>query len=178
MFSHANKANLDWIYNQIVVIYQLLPDTITGSNKHSNKCTLCALMWLINWSHPTLFWFLTDHIDERQVCNAVSPSKDVDGFHVVNVGRMCLDQSTMLPATPWGVWEIIKRTGICWWCIKLLYAMSMNWRLFCVILFDYYIMQSVSICYLKLYRNQQFFFTLFFKRYSYNWEECCGSRAL
>lgn len=53
----------------------------------------------------------TDHIDERTVCNAVSPTKDVDGFHVVNVGRMCLDQSTMLPATPWGVWEIIKRTG-------------------------------------------------------------------
>ncbi|KAG7476591.1 hypothetical protein MATL_G00084590 [Megalops atlanticus] len=55
---------------------------------------------------------LPDHIDERRVCNAVSPDKDVDGFHVVNVGRMCLDQSTMLPATPWGVWEIIKRTGI------------------------------------------------------------------
>lgn len=54
---------------------------------------------------------LTEHIDERAVCNAVSPTKDVDGFHVVNVGRMCLDQSTMLPATPWGVWEIIKRTG-------------------------------------------------------------------
>lgn len=54
---------------------------------------------------------LTDHIDERTICNAVSPTKDVDGFHVVNVGRMCLDQSTMLPATPWGVWEIIKRTG-------------------------------------------------------------------
>lgn len=54
---------------------------------------------------------LADHIDERTVCNAVSPTKDVDGFHVVNVGRMCLDQSTMLPATPWGVWEIIKRTG-------------------------------------------------------------------
>ncbi|XP_051545790.1 bifunctional methylenetetrahydrofolate dehydrogenase/cyclohydrolase, mitochondrial isoform X1 [Myxocyprinus asiaticus] len=55
---------------------------------------------------------LPDHIDERRVCNAVCPGKDVDGFHVVNVGRMCLDQSTMLPATPWGVWEIIKRTGI------------------------------------------------------------------
>lgn len=54
---------------------------------------------------------LPDHIDERRICNAVSPSKDVDGFHVVNVGRMCLDQSTMLPATPWGVMEIIKRTG-------------------------------------------------------------------
>uniref|UniRef100_A0A8C7Z9L4 Methenyltetrahydrofolate cyclohydrolase n=1 Tax=Oryzias sinensis TaxID=183150 RepID=A0A8C7Z9L4_9TELE len=55
---------------------------------------------------------LPDHIDERMICNAVAPAKDVDGFHVVNVGRMCLDQTTMLPATPWGVWEIIQRTGI------------------------------------------------------------------
>uniref|UniRef100_A0A3B3CXC6 methenyltetrahydrofolate cyclohydrolase n=1 Tax=Oryzias melastigma TaxID=30732 RepID=A0A3B3CXC6_ORYME len=55
---------------------------------------------------------LPDHIDERTICNAVAPAKDVDGFHVVNVGRMCLDQTTMLPATPWGVWEIIQRTGI------------------------------------------------------------------
>ncbi|NXD46444.1 MTDC protein, partial [Copsychus sechellarum] len=55
---------------------------------------------------------LAEHIDERRVCNAVSPHKDVDGFHVLNVGRMCLDQDSMLPATPWGVWEIIQRTGI------------------------------------------------------------------
>ncbi|XP_019401526.1 PREDICTED: bifunctional methylenetetrahydrofolate dehydrogenase/cyclohydrolase, mitochondrial [Crocodylus porosus] len=55
---------------------------------------------------------LPEHIDERKICNAVTPDKDVDGFHVINVGRMCLDQYTMLPATPWGVWEIIKRTGI------------------------------------------------------------------
>ncbi|XP_069473745.1 bifunctional methylenetetrahydrofolate dehydrogenase/cyclohydrolase, mitochondrial [Ambystoma mexicanum] len=55
---------------------------------------------------------LPEHIDERKICNAVTPDKDVDGFHVVNVGRMCLDQYSMLPATPWGVWEIIKRTGI------------------------------------------------------------------
>lgn len=68
---------------------------------------VCHLVDLI----VTCICFPTDHIDERAVCNAVSPTKDVDGFHVVNVGRMCLDQSTMLPATPWGVWEIIKRTG-------------------------------------------------------------------
>ncbi|MBN3283350.1 MTDC protein, partial [Polyodon spathula] len=55
---------------------------------------------------------LPEHIDERKVCNAVVPGKDVDGFHVVNVGKMCLDQRAMLPATPSGVWEIIKRTGI------------------------------------------------------------------
>uniref|UniRef100_UPI00398E9A6C bifunctional methylenetetrahydrofolate dehydrogenase/cyclohydrolase 2, mitochondrial-like isoform X2 n=1 Tax=Pristiophorus japonicus TaxID=55135 RepID=UPI00398E9A6C len=55
---------------------------------------------------------LPDHIDERSVCNAVAPEKDVDGFHVVNVGRLCLDQQAILPATPAGVWEIIRRTGI------------------------------------------------------------------
>lgn len=61
-----------------------------------------------------LFFFsfsFPEHIDERKICNAVTPDKDVDGFHVINVGRMCLDQYSMLPATPWGVWEIIKRTG-------------------------------------------------------------------
>ncbi len=46
---------------------------------------------------------LPEHIDERRVCNAVAPEKDVDGFHVINVGRLCLDQSSMLPATPWGL---------------------------------------------------------------------------
>ncbi|NXD31636.1 MTDC protein, partial [Spelaeornis formosus] len=55
---------------------------------------------------------LPGHMDERRVCNAVSPHKDVDGFHVLNVGRLCLDQDAMLPATPWGVWEIIRRTGL------------------------------------------------------------------
>ncbi|NXP66172.1 MTDC protein, partial [Chloropsis cyanopogon] len=54
---------------------------------------------------------LPGHMDERRVCNAVSPHKDVDGFHELNVGRMCLDRDAMLPATPRGVWEIIRRTG-------------------------------------------------------------------
>lgn len=67
-------------------------------------------MYMLTCNHHS-HCLLTEHIDERRICNAVSPDKDVDGFHVVNVGRMCLDQSTMLPATPWGVWEIIKRTG-------------------------------------------------------------------
>ncbi|XP_069781685.1 bifunctional methylenetetrahydrofolate dehydrogenase/cyclohydrolase, mitochondrial-like [Narcine bancroftii] len=55
---------------------------------------------------------LPDHIDERLLCNAVAPEKDVDGFHVVNVGRLCLDQQAILPATPAAVWEMIKQTGI------------------------------------------------------------------
>ena len=51
------------------------------------------------------------HIKERIICNAVSPEKDVDGFHVVNVGRFCVDLNSMIPATPAGVIEMLKRTG-------------------------------------------------------------------
>lgn len=46
------------------------------------------------------------------ICNAVSPSKDVDGFHIMNVGRFCLDMKTLIPCTPLGVQELIKRSGI------------------------------------------------------------------
>ncbi|XP_023690209.1 bifunctional methylenetetrahydrofolate dehydrogenase/cyclohydrolase 2, mitochondrial-like isoform X4 [Paramormyrops kingsleyae] len=53
-----------------------------------------------------------EHINERAVCNAVAPEKDVDGFHIVNIGKLCLDQKSMVPATPAAVWEIIKRTEI------------------------------------------------------------------
>nr|XP_025964441.1 probable bifunctional methylenetetrahydrofolate dehydrogenase/cyclohydrolase 2 isoform X5 [Dromaius novaehollandiae] len=55
---------------------------------------------------------LPDHIDERTVCNAIAPEKDVDGFHIINIGRLCLDQPSVIPATAAAVWEIIKRTGI------------------------------------------------------------------
>ncbi|XP_041283132.1 probable bifunctional methylenetetrahydrofolate dehydrogenase/cyclohydrolase 2 isoform X1 [Onychostruthus taczanowskii] len=55
---------------------------------------------------------LPGHLDERTVCNAIAPEKDVDGFHVVNIGRLCLDQPSIIPATAAAVWEIIKRTGI------------------------------------------------------------------
>ncbi|XP_030333893.1 probable bifunctional methylenetetrahydrofolate dehydrogenase/cyclohydrolase 2 isoform X6 [Strigops habroptila] len=55
---------------------------------------------------------LPDHIEERAVCNAIAPEKDVDGFHIMNIGRLCLDQPSIIPATAAAVWEIIKRTGI------------------------------------------------------------------
>ncbi|KAM9579982.1 bifunctional methylenetetrahydrofolate dehydrogenase/cyclohydrolase 2, mitochondrial isoform 2-T2 [Guaruba guarouba] len=54
---------------------------------------------------------LPDHIEERAICNAIAPEKDVDGFHIMNIGRLCLDQPSIIPATAAAVWEIIKRTG-------------------------------------------------------------------
>ncbi|KDR21308.1 bifunctional methylenetetrahydrofolate dehydrogenase/cyclohydrolase, mitochondrial [Zootermopsis nevadensis] len=55
---------------------------------------------------------LPKHITERAICNAIAPHKDVDGFNIVNVGRFCLDMNTLIPCTPLGVQELIKRTGV------------------------------------------------------------------
>ena len=55
---------------------------------------------------------LPKHIDEHKIIMAIDPAKDVDGFHPVNVGKMCLDLETFLPATPYGVMELLERYQI------------------------------------------------------------------
>ncbi|MBD3637436.1 MAG: bifunctional methylenetetrahydrofolate dehydrogenase/methenyltetrahydrofolate cyclohydrolase FolD [Crocinitomicaceae bacterium] len=55
---------------------------------------------------------LPDHIDEHKVTLAVSPSKDVDGFHPENIGRMMLGLPCFLPATPAGIVELLDRYNI------------------------------------------------------------------
>jgi methylenetetrahydrofolate dehydrogenase (NADP+)/methenyltetrahydrofolate cyclohydrolase len=55
---------------------------------------------------------LPDHIDERVVIEAISPTKDVDGFHPYNVGRLALRNPLMRPCTPYGVIRLLERCGI------------------------------------------------------------------
>lgn len=55
---------------------------------------------------------LPGHIDEEKIIERISPSKDVDGFHPVNVGRMMQGYATFVSATPMGILELIKRSGI------------------------------------------------------------------
>lgn len=55
---------------------------------------------------------LPSNMDERKVCNAVAPEKDVDGFHIINMGRLYGDMKAIVPATPLGVIEILKRFKI------------------------------------------------------------------
>jgi methylenetetrahydrofolate dehydrogenase (NADP+)/methenyltetrahydrofolate cyclohydrolase len=52
---------------------------------------------------------LPKHIDEQKVLMTVNPDKDVDGFHPTNVGRMALDMPCFLPATPYGILELLER---------------------------------------------------------------------
>jgi len=55
---------------------------------------------------------LPKHIDERKVTLAISPSKDVDGFHPESVGRMSLGLPTFISATPNGIMELLRRYDI------------------------------------------------------------------
>ncbi len=56
---------------------------------------------------------LPSHIDETIIFSAVSPSKDVDGFHPVNVGKLMLGETDgFMPCTPAGVHELLKRSNI------------------------------------------------------------------
>ena len=55
---------------------------------------------------------LPKHIDEEKVLLAVDPHKDVDGFHPTNFGKMALDMESFIPATPYGIVELLDRYKI------------------------------------------------------------------
>ena len=54
---------------------------------------------------------LPKHIDEQAVIEAISPEKDVDGFHPTNVAKLWLDQKTIVPCTPMGVMALLEQSG-------------------------------------------------------------------
>jgi methylenetetrahydrofolate dehydrogenase (NADP+)/methenyltetrahydrofolate cyclohydrolase len=55
---------------------------------------------------------LPKHIDEGRVLFAIDPSKDVDGFHPVSVGRMVIGEPGFLPCTPHGIQVLLERSGV------------------------------------------------------------------
>ncbi|MBW6499840.1 MAG: bifunctional 5,10-methylene-tetrahydrofolate dehydrogenase/5,10-methylene-tetrahydrofolate cyclohydrolase [Bacteroidales bacterium] len=55
---------------------------------------------------------LPGHIEENKVIESIDPAKDADGFHPVNLGKMMIGLPCFLPATPYGITELIKRYGI------------------------------------------------------------------
>lgn len=55
---------------------------------------------------------LPKHINEHKIIEAIAPEKDVDGFHPQNVGRMALNLPTYIPATPYGIIQLLERYNI------------------------------------------------------------------
>ena len=55
---------------------------------------------------------LPPQINTQKVLMAINPDKDVDGFHPMNFGKMALDMTTFIPATPFGILELLERYGV------------------------------------------------------------------
>ena len=55
---------------------------------------------------------LPDHIDESKVLESISPTKDADGFHPYNVGRLVTGNPLYQPCTPYGVMKMLEHTGV------------------------------------------------------------------
>lgn len=55
---------------------------------------------------------LPKQIDTQKVLLTVDPDKDVDGFHPTNFGKMALDMSSFIPATPYGILELLERYNV------------------------------------------------------------------
>lgn len=55
---------------------------------------------------------LPKHIDEEKIIQTISPTKDVDGFHMQNVGALCVGSKGFVSCTPLGIIELLKRSGI------------------------------------------------------------------
>ncbi|CAM2812271.1 methylenetetrahydrofolate dehydrogenase (NADP+) / methenyltetrahydrofolate cyclohydrolase [Flavobacterium succinicans] len=55
---------------------------------------------------------LPKHINEEKILLAIDPDKDVDGFHPTNFGKMALDMETFIPATPFGIMQLLKRYNV------------------------------------------------------------------
>lgn len=55
---------------------------------------------------------LPKHINEEEVLHAINPNKDVDGFHPTNFGKMALGMETFIPATPFGIMELLRRYNL------------------------------------------------------------------
>ncbi|WQW68581.1 bifunctional methylenetetrahydrofolate dehydrogenase/methenyltetrahydrofolate cyclohydrolase FolD [Helicobacter pylori] len=55
---------------------------------------------------------LPRHIDTKMVLEAIDPNKDVDGFHPLNIGKLCTQKESFLPATPMGVMRLLEHYHI------------------------------------------------------------------
>jgi methylenetetrahydrofolate dehydrogenase (NADP+)/methenyltetrahydrofolate cyclohydrolase len=85
--------------------------------QETSEAALLAVVDRLN-ADPRIHGFLVQlplppHINGERVLNRVNPAKDVDGFHPVNVGKLVIGDPTALrPATPFGVQQMLLRSGI------------------------------------------------------------------
>ena len=90
--------------------------TLIRKDAHTTEAELLEIVAHLN-ANPEIDGFIVQlplpkHIDENKVTLAIDPRKDVDGFHPVNFGRMAQGLPAYLPATPFGILEMLRRYNI------------------------------------------------------------------
>lgn len=90
--------------------------TLIERPETTSETELLEIVATLN-SNPDIDGFIVQlplppHIDAQRVLEAIDPKKDVDGFHPENVGRMALNLPGYLPATPYGILQLIERYGV------------------------------------------------------------------
>ncbi|NLB54357.1 MAG: bifunctional methylenetetrahydrofolate dehydrogenase/methenyltetrahydrofolate cyclohydrolase FolD [Lentisphaerae bacterium] len=82
----------------------------------TSRETLLALIDKLN-NDPKIHGILVQlplpgHLDESEILQSISPVKDADGFHPINMGRLVIGEKSLLPCTPHGVVQLLVRYGI------------------------------------------------------------------
>ncbi|PBB05075.1 MULTISPECIES: bifunctional 5,10-methylenetetrahydrofolate dehydrogenase/5,10-methenyltetrahydrofolate cyclohydrolase [Salimicrobium] len=98
----SNKIGMDadlWEYDSTITETELLNKIEELNNEKSVHGILVQLP-------------LPEHIEDQKVIEAISPEKDVDGFHPISIGKMMTNQETFLPCTPHGIIVMMERAGI------------------------------------------------------------------
>jgi len=112
-----NPASLVYVRNKIKAceevginsVQQKLPDTTT----HAELLSLIRKLNASKEVHGILVQLpLPKQINEEEILEEISPSKDVDGFHPYNVGRLMIGNPVLQPCTPYGVMRLLDSTGV------------------------------------------------------------------
>jgi methylenetetrahydrofolate dehydrogenase (NADP+)/methenyltetrahydrofolate cyclohydrolase len=112
-----NGASLTYVQSKVKACKEAgFESTLISLPETTTESELLEQVELLN-SNPDIDGFiiqlpLPHHINEQKVIEAVHPDKDVDGFHPQSVGRMALNLPTFLPATPYGILQLLERYKI------------------------------------------------------------------
>lgn len=112
-----HPASASYVRNKIRSCEEVgFKSTIERLDKQATQEELLAVVGKLN-DDPSVDGFIVQlplppHIDEMAVTLAIDPRKDVDGFHPVNFGRMAQGLDAYLPATPYGILQLLERYDI------------------------------------------------------------------
>jgi methylenetetrahydrofolate dehydrogenase (NADP+)/methenyltetrahydrofolate cyclohydrolase len=112
-----NPASASYVRGKTIAAADagILSDTITHSDAISEERLLQIVQELNEGDSVDGILVqlpLPGHIDQSKVIHAIDPDKDVDGFHPQNVGRLSLGEPGFVSATPAGIMEMLRRSGI------------------------------------------------------------------